>query len=247
MPDATPPPIVIFDLDGTLIDTAPDLIHTLNTVLVSENVPAIAFDAARPMIGTGVRPMLERALVECGQFLNEAATDALFARYLRYYQNHIADHSRPYPGLEQALDRLDAHGFTLAVCTNKYEALSRRLLDALRLTSRFAAICGQDTFPMKKPDPEALRLTIARAGGDAARAVMVGDSETDVNVARAAGIPVIGVDFGYTRIPMTELSPDRLISHFDALPEAVLELLRQAPSQVTTVSVNHNRMKQPQN
>ena len=144
------------------------------------------------------------------------------------YQDHIADQSRPYPGLEAALDRLGAHGFTLAVCTNKYEALSLRLLDALGLTSRFAAICGQDTFPMKKPDPESLRLTIARAGGDAARAVMVGDSETDVSVARAAGIPVIGVDFGYTRIPMADLLPDRLIGHFDALPQAVLELVQVA-------------------
>jgi phosphoglycolate phosphatase len=225
MPTAATPPIVIFDLDGTLIDTAPDLIHTLNAILATENIPAIPFDTARPMIGAGVRPLLERALAERGQYPGESAMDALFARYIAHYQDHIADRSRPYPGLEDALDRLSAHGFTLAVCTNKYEALSLRLLDALGLTPRFAAICGQDTFPMKKPDPETLRLTIARAGGDGARAVMVGDSETDVNVARAAGIPVIGVDFGYTRTPMADLSPDRLIGHFDALPSAVLELL----------------------
>jgi phosphoglycolate phosphatase len=105
-----------------------------------------------------------------------------------------------------------------------------RLLEALGLVSRFAAICGQDTFPVKKPDPEMLRLTIARAGGDLARAVMVGDSDTDVRVARAAGIPVIGVDFGYTRIPMAKLSPDRLIGHFDALPAAVRDLLPAAQS-----------------
>jgi phosphoglycolate phosphatase len=225
MPAATPSPIVVFDLDGTLIDTAPDLIQTLNAILATEDIPAIPFDTARPMIGAGVRPLLEQALAERGRFPGEAAMDALFARYLRHYQAHIADRSTPYPGLEAALDRLDAHGFGLAVCTNKYEALSVRLLDALGLTSRFVAVCGQDTFPMKKPDPEVLRLTIARAGGDPARAVMVGDSETDVNVARAAGIPVIGVDFGYTRTPMAELSPDRLISHFDALPAAVLDLV----------------------
>lgn len=236
MPEPAPPPIVIFDLDGTLIDTAPDLIHTLNIILATEDIPAIPFDIARPMIGAGVRPMLERALAERGQYPGEAAMDTLFARYIAHYQDHIADHSRPYPGLENALDRLGAHGFTLAVCTNKYEALSLRLLDALGLTSRFAAICGQDTFPMKKPDPETLRLTIARAGGDTARAVMVGDSETDVNVARAAGIPVIGVDFGYTRIPMAELLPDRLIGHFDALPSAVLDLLPVAKA-VTTPTV----------
>jgi phosphoglycolate phosphatase len=177
------------------------------------------------MIGGGVRPLLERALAERGRSPGEAAMDALFARYIARYQDHIADHSRPYPGLEAALDRLAAQGFALAVCTNKYEALSLRLLDALGLSSRFAAICGQDTFPMKKPDPQVLRLTIERAGGDAAHAVMVGDSETDIRVARAAGIPVIGVDFGYTQIPMAELLPDRLIGHFDALETAVLGLL----------------------
>jgi phosphoglycolate phosphatase len=225
MPDVAPSPIVVFDLDGTLIDTAPDLIHTLNAILTAEDIPALPFETARPMIGAGVRPLLERALAERGRFPGEAAMDALFERYLRQYRDHIADRSRPYPGLETALDKLGALGFGLAVCTNKYEALSLRLLNALGLTSRFAAICGQDTFPMKKPDPDVLRLTIARAGGDPACAVMVGDSETDVNVARAAGIPVIGVDFGYTRVPMAELAPDRLISHYDALPAAVLDLL----------------------
>lgn len=228
MPDRSPPPIVVFDLDGTLVDTAPDLIHALNAILGAEGIPAIPFDIARPMIGAGIRPLLEQALAERGRFPGEAAMDALFARYIKRYQDHIADQSRPYPGLQSALDRLGAHGFTLAVCTNKYEALSLRLLDALGLTSRFAAICGQDTFAMKKPDPDSLRLTIARAGGDVSRAIMVGDSETDVSVARAAGIPVIGVDFGYTRIPMAELQPDRLIGHFDALPNAVFDLVRVA-------------------
>jgi phosphoglycolate phosphatase len=221
----SPQPIVVFDLDGTLVDTAPDLIHTLNAILGAEGIPPLPYETARPMIGGGVRPLLEQALAERGQHPGDAAMDMLFERYIRRYQDHIADRSRPYPGLEAALDRLDAQGFALAVCTNKYEALSLRLLDALGLTGRFAAICGQDTFPMKKPDPEVLRLTIARAGGDSARAVMVGDSDTDIRVARAAGIPVIGVDFGYTRIPMAALSPDRLIGHFDALAEAVSDLL----------------------
>lgn len=221
-------PIVVFDLDGTLVDTAPDLIATLNIVLSEDGIPEVPFAVARPMIGNGVRPLIERALAEQERYPGEAAVDAMFARYIRHYQDHIADRSRPYPGLHAALDRLDAGGLALAVCTNKYEALSVRLLDALGLTGRFAAICGQDTFPMKKPDPDMLRLTIARAGGDPSRAVMVGDSETDVRVARAAGLPVIGVDFGYTRIPMAELSPDRLIGHFDALADAVLDLLGAA-------------------
>jgi phosphoglycolate phosphatase len=218
-------PIVVFDLDGTLVDTAPDLIATLNTILTGEGIPAVPFARARSMIGGGIRPLLEQALAAQRQRVGEGAVDALFARYIRVYQDHIAHRSRPYPGLETALDSLTAQGFAFAVCTNKYEALSIRLLDALGLTSRFAAICGQDSFPIKKPDPEMLHLTIRQAGGDAALAVMVGDSETDVRLARAAGIPIIGVDFGYTQIPMADLSPDRLISHFDALPQAVSDLL----------------------
>jgi phosphoglycolate phosphatase len=244
---APPRAIVVFDLDGTLVDTAPDLIHTLNAVLESENFPVVPFESARSMIGGGIRALLERALAESGQCPGEAAMDALFARYIRRYQDHIADHSRPYPGLAGALDRLSAHGFTLAVCTNKYESLAVRLLDKLGLTARFAAICGQDTFAVKKPDPDALRLTIARAGGDAAHAIMVGDSETDIHVARAAGIPVVGVDFGYARVPMADLKPDRLIGHFDALPAAIGDLLQHPRSPAAPAGIYHTPEKQPQN
>ncbi len=218
-------PIVVFDLDGTLIDTAPDLLGTLNLILATEGIPPVAGEDARAMIGFGIRPLIERALASQQRDLSDGAVDALFARYIRHYQAHIADASQPFPGLETALDHLAEAGFRLAVCTNKYEALSLRLLDALGLSSRFAAICGQDTFPVKKPDPDALRLTIDKAGGNPARAVMVGDSETDVRVARAAAIPVVGVSFGYTPVPMAELSPDRLIDHFDELPEAIARLM----------------------
>jgi phosphoglycolate phosphatase len=149
----------------------------------------------------------------------------MFAEYLKLYAEHIADRSRPFPGLPGALDALSAQGCRLAVCTNKLEWLSVRLLDALGLSSRFVAICGQDTFTMRKPDPDMLRLTIARAGGDTGHAVMVGDSMTDVATARAAGIPVVAVDFGYTETPPHELGADRLISHFDALPQAIRQLV----------------------
>jgi phosphoglycolate phosphatase len=155
--------------------------------------------------------------------------DRLFAEYLEVYAAHIADRSRPFPGLEAALDALAAQGYRLAVCTNKLEWLSVRLLDTLGLSSRFVAICGQDTFTMRKPDPDMLRLTIARAGGDTGHAVMVGDSMTDVATARAAAVPVIAVDFGYTDIAPAELGADRLISHFDALPGVVTELVSIRP------------------
>jgi phosphoglycolate phosphatase len=218
-------PTIVFDLDGTLVDTAPDLIETLNAILARHGVPAVDFEDARTMIGAGVKPLLQRALASKNIRAAPDEIDRLFAEYLKLYADHIADRSRPFPGLIGALDALHAQGHILAVCTNKLEWLSVRLLDALGLSNRFAAICGQDTFAMRKPDPEMLRLTIARAGGDPARAVMVGDSMTDVATAKAARIPVVAVDFGYTEIPPPELGADRLISHFDALPPAVRELI----------------------
>jgi phosphoglycolate phosphatase len=220
-----PAPTIVFDLDGTLIDTAPDLIQTLNTILTRHDVEAVAFEQARTMIGAGVKPLLQRALAAKGKQLPPDEIDRLFVEYLEIYAAHIADHSRPFPGLEQALDKLTAQGCRLAVCTNKLERLSVRLLEALNLAPRFVAICGQDTFTMRKPDPDMLRLTIARAGGDLGHAIMVGDSMTDVATARAAGVPVVAVDFGYTDTPPAQLGADRLISHFDALPAAVLELV----------------------
>ena len=219
-----PPLTVVFDLDGTLVDTAPDLIGTLNLILARHDVAPVAFDQARTMIGAGAKPLLERGLAAHGITLAPAALDALFAEYLEVYAAHIADRSRPFPGLENALDTRAARGCILAVCTNKLEWLSVRLLDALGMSSRFAAIVGQDTFAIRKPDPEILRRTIARAGGEAGRAVMVGDSTTDMATARNAGVPVVAVDFGYTEGPPAEFGADRLISHFDALPAAIADL-----------------------
>src|SRR5262245_16630786 len=218
-------PTIAFDLDGTLVDTAPDLIGTLNLILARHDVPPVDFDAARAMIGAGAKPLLQRALASKGVRISPDELDHLFGEYLQHYAAHIADQSRPFPGLVNALDTLEQQGCRLAVCTNKLEWLSVRLLDGLGLSSRFAAICGQDTFGRPKPDPEMLRLTVARAGGDAANAVMVGDSMTDIATARAANVPVVAVDFGYTEIPPADFHADRLISHFDALPQAVFELL----------------------
>jgi phosphoglycolate phosphatase len=218
-------PTIVFDLDGTLIDTAPDLIDTLNAVLARHDVPPVSFRTARTMIGAGVKPLLQRALASKDIHPAAAELDALYGEYLKLYAEHIADRSRPFPGLTDALDTLARQGCRLAVCTNKLEWLSLRLLDALGLATRFGAICGQDTFAMRKPDPDMLRLTIVRAGGNTAHAVMVGDSTTDVATARAANIPVIAVDFGYTEVPPAELGADRLISHFDALAETVRQLV----------------------
>jgi phosphoglycolate phosphatase len=217
---------VVFDLDGTLVDTAPDLIETLNVVLAREGLTPVGYEEARNMIGGGARRMIESGLQYRGHTLSAGEVDRMLTAFITYYAAHIADHSRAFPGLDAALDRLAERGCRLAVCTNKLERLSRQLLDALGLAPRFAAICGQDTFGIQKPDPEILRRTIRAAGGEAQRAVMVGDSGTDIATARAAGVPIVAVDFGYSETPVQSLGPDLLISHFDDLAAAVLELAR---------------------
>jgi len=215
---------IVFDLDGTLIDTAPDLISTLNLILGRENLPPVPYDDARRMIGGGARGMIEKALAAEGRPGSKADLDRMFGAFIEYYAAHIADHSRPFPKLEATLDLLAGEGHRLAVCTNKLEWLSVRLLTLLKLDRRFAAICGQDTFGVMKPDPEILRQTILRSGGETRRAIMVGDSGTDVRTARAATVPVIAVDFGYSEVPIASLQPDRIIGSFADLPGAVREL-----------------------
>ena len=215
---------VVFDLDGTLVDTAPDLIDTLNVVFAREGLPPLGYDDGRNMIGGGARRMIEHALEFEGRVVSSGEIDRLLGDFVAHYADHVADRSRPFPGLDAALDTLAARGCRFAVCTNKLEGLSRLLLEALNLTHRFVVICGQDTFKIQKPDPEILYRTIRAAGGETERAVMVGDSGTDIATARAAGIPIVAVDFGYSEVPVGKLMPDRLISHFDQLAAAVTEL-----------------------
>jgi phosphoglycolate phosphatase len=212
---------VVFDLDGTLVDTAPDLINALNVVLAREGLPPVPLDSARNMIGAGVRKLVERGLEAEGVEVTPAELARMMDDFIAHYAEHIADDSRPFEGLEAALDDLAAAGHRFAVCTNKLEWLSRRLLDRLNLSRRFAAICGADTFGVSKPDPAILRQTVARAGGDLSAAIMVGDAGTDVGVARRAGVPVIGVSFGYTEVPIADLKPDRVIHHMRELKAAV--------------------------
>lgn len=221
-------PILVFDLDGTLVDTATDLVATLNVILEGEGLAALDYQDARSMVGHGARVLIERGLAANGATRDAGAIDRLFDAYIAQYAAHIADTSRPFEGVIAALDHFADEGFLLAVCTNKLEGLSMLLLDGLGLSDRFAAICGADTFAARKPDPLALTETIQRAGGDPRRAIMIGDSKTDIDTAKAAGIPVIAVDFGYTPVPVTELGPDIVISHFDELRGAVAEILVRA-------------------
>ena len=222
---------VVFDLDGTLVDTAPDLIGALNFILKREGLPPVPLASARMLIGAGVRRLLERGLEVDGRHASAEDINRLTDDFIDYYAAHIADASQPFEGLEGALDDLKRQGYRFAVCTNKLEGLSKLLLDRLGLSARFAAICGADTFGVSKPDPAILRETVARAGGQLSAAIMVGDAGPDIGVARRAGIPVIGVEFGYTEVPIVDLKPDRLIGHMRELPAAVesLMLLRSSP------------------
>jgi phosphoglycolate phosphatase len=218
--------IVVFDLDGTLVDTAPDLINALNFILAREGLAPVPLHAARNMIGAGARKLLERGLELEGRTVSLAELDRLTDDFINHYAEHIADASRPFDGLEAALDDLESGGYRFAVCTNKLEWLSKRLLDRLNLSPRFAAICGADTFGVSKPDPAILRQTVARAGGELSFAIMVGDAGPDVGVARRAGVPVICVSFGYTEVPVVDLKPDRVIDHMRELRGAIESLTR---------------------
>jgi phosphoglycolate phosphatase len=215
------PPIAVFDLDGTLADTAPDLIATLNRIMDREGLPRVQLDDARELIGAGARAMVSRGFEQAGLELAPERLDELFLDFLAIYGDHLCDGSRLFPQVEASLDELEARGFALAVCTNKVVGHSVRLLEALGIAGRFAAICGRDSFPYFKPDPRHLTLTIEQAGGDPARAVMVGDSRTDIVTAQAAGIPVVAVTFGYTDVPVRDLDPDAVIDGFDELGAAV--------------------------
>ncbi|RMD89158.1 MAG: phosphoglycolate phosphatase [Alphaproteobacteria bacterium] len=211
---------VIFDLDGTLVDTAPDLTAALNHVLLAAGGTPLAPHEVRHMVGQGARALIERGIAANGDRLADADHEAMLAAFLRYYATHIADYGRPFDGAAAVLQRLAAAGLQLGICTNKPQALALALLDAIGLRHHFAAIVGADAAPEKKPHPAHLTAVLSALGRDGP-AVMVGDSPTDVAAARACGMPVILVDYGYSRVPAAALGADAVISRLDAL-EALL-------------------------
>ena len=231
----TPSRIVVFDLDGTLVDTAPDLINALNFVLDREGMPPVPLHAARNMIGQGARKLIERGLELEGRAASVEDINRLTKDFIDYYAAHIADASRPFEGLESALDELSGRGFRFAVCTNKLEWLSKLLLDQL---GSELAICRDlrrrhvRRFKTRPGDPASDRRPRRRR---CSAAIMVGDAGPDIGVARRAGIPVIGVEFGYTEVPIADLKPDLLISHMRDLPAAVDSLTRQTVSHITLI------------
>lgn len=216
---------VVFDLDGTMVDTAPDLISALDHLLGKLGLPPSDPEVALPEVGHGARAMIDKAIHALGHKVSPQDLDPMVEDFIAYYRDNIAVKSRPFPGFEDEARWLSAQGARLAVCTNKREELARKLLRELRLDGLFLSIVGGDSLAVRKPHPDHLLATIKAAGGDASRAVMVGDSAADVDAARAAGVPVIAVDFGYSGEPVKALKPDAIIHHFNELRGALERIL----------------------
>ncbi len=220
---------IAFDLDGTLVESAPDLVAAVNSVLVAEGLKPITLDEARPFISRGARWLLQWGIA-CGGAPDPAVrAAALFDRFIEYYSAHIADETHPFPGVIDALKVLRTAGAKLVVCTNKPTALSRSLLTKLGMVDLFDGIIGIDAVTAAKPDAAHLIEAVRAVGGDVTRTIMVGDADTDAGTARAAGTPLILVGFGYTEIPATELAPDILLHHFDDLVVACIDLFNRSP------------------
>jgi phosphoglycolate phosphatase len=205
---------IVFDLDGTLVDTAPDLAAATNHALGLMGLAPVSVADLHPFIGHGSRAMIDAGLRFHDKVVPDAELTRLHDEFLVFYAANVAVASRPFEGVCDVLEELAAAGARLAVCTNKVEHLSKALLRALGMDRRFAAIAGRDTFDVFKPAPGHLTSTIAMAGGQPGRAVMVGDSEVDMATAAAAGVPSIGVTFGYTRRPVAEFGPSAVVDHY---------------------------------
>lgn len=215
------PDLVAFDLDGTLADTGPDLAASLNHALSRLGRAEIEQAEVRAMVGQGARMLIRRGLAATGEVSDVLLAEAL-PLFMDFYADHICDGTRPFDGVEEALDALRAEGVALALCTNKPEGLTHLLLDALGWTGRFDSVVGGDSLPVRKPDPAPLIEAIRLAGGG--RSVFVGDSITDADTARAAGLPFVAVRFGFSDRPVEALGADRIIDRFEELLPALATL-----------------------
>ena len=216
---------LIFDLDGTLFDTAPGLMHTMNELLARRECPALELDDIKDQLSFGARAIMKTALGQSGIRPGEDELEAIFDEFISHYTAIMARMSRPYPGLTGALKRLSQSGHVMGVCTNRFETSASALISALGLSRFFKTVIGQDSIGIAKPDPAPVLETLTRMGGTPSRAVFIGDSEVDVAAARAARVPVIAVSFGYAGAPARKLGADLVIDHFDELEEALGQLI----------------------
>jgi phosphoglycolate phosphatase len=224
---AHPFDVIAFDLDGTLVDSAADLAAALNHMLTTMGRPAVDPGTVRRLVGRGGRALIRDGLALSGE-AGDALVDRGYPIFLAHYADHLRDATRPYPGVEGALDALAAAGARLAICTNKPERLALKLVTMLGWRRRFAAIVGADTLAVRKPDPAPLREAVARAGGG--RAVMIGDSITDADTARAAGLPFVAVSFGFADRPASALGADAVIDDYADLTATLARLGNRAPA-----------------
>lgn len=216
---------VIFDLDGTLVDTAPDLWRATNHVLSHCGRREVSLDEVRAFVGHGARKLIQRGLAATGEAYDAPAIEPLYEKFVAFYSDNIAVGSVPFPGCLTLLGKLRAEGISLGVCTNKQEGLSVKLIDSLGMRHYFGAIIGADTIGVAKPDPAPYRETLKRMDRADSPSLLIGDSETDVLTARAAGVPIVGVTFGYTPRPIAEFNPNSLVDHFDEAYEPIMALL----------------------
>jgi phosphoglycolate phosphatase len=216
---------IVFDLDGTLIDTAPDLVESLNHTIALRGLAPVGYEDLTHLVGQGARVMIQRAFALRGAPLAEDDVQALLDRFIEQYESGMPGKSRPYPGLIEALDRLKAAGYRLAVCTNKMERLAVPLIDGLELSGYFTTIAGGDTFAFRKPDPAHILATVERAGGTPDKVLMIGDSINDILAARNGNIPSIAVPFGYSDVPVESLGATHVITHFDELTVELVDRL----------------------
>ncbi len=216
---------IVFDLDGTLIDTAPDLAAATSHALGLAGLPPVSVAELLQFVGHGSRAMLDAGLRNHGKEVSEAEVERLHTAFFDYYAANVSALSRPYEGVVDVLDTLQDGGARIAVCTNKYANLSKLLLKDLGLDARFAVIAGRDTFDEFKPAPGHLTKTILAAGGRVDRAVMVGDSEVDIATAIAAEVPSIAVTFGYTTQPIRKLGATAVIDHYSEFMGALERVL----------------------
>jgi len=215
---------LIFDLDGTLIDSAPDLYHTINHLLKEDGRPALGMEDVKEMIGWGTKELVRKALAATGENPSIDQVEAMLENFLVYYSRHLIDHTTVYPGVMNALETLAAAGAVMGICTNKPSTFTIPILQKLRLDGFFKAVSCSDTVPHKKPDGRHVLECIKQLKTTAETTIMVGDSENDITAAIDAGVRSVCVTFGYAHVPLKEIGADALIDHFDALPQALREI-----------------------
>lgn len=220
---------IVFDLDGTLVDSVPDLAGSLDTLMEEKGLAPIGVATARQLIGHGIPNLVRRAFAERGLEWQEEAGAAAIKRFTEIYGARVSQETRPYPDVETVLEQLSAQGWRMAVCTNKMERFAKQIIDDLGLSRFFSVVAGPDTFGVGKPDPRHLTETAAAAGGGQP-IFFVGDSEVDIATGKAAGVSVIALTYGYTKTPLDGLGADRLIDAFAELPEAIAALQVMQPA-----------------